>query len=134
MPVQEPAGPPLRRYAGRASSGRRGAVAAAVVLGVLLAAWVVWAALGAAAPEANAHVTAFRVVSDAEIDVRVTAAAGSVGRFACSVRALDGTREVVGVAAVPLDASREGGTEGWVTVRTRDRAVTATVGRCTPEN
>jgi hypothetical protein len=103
-----------------------------VVAGFL--SWVVWAALGATAPEADADVTAFRVVSDEKTEVRVTAAPGSAGRFGCSVRALDRTREVVGVGTVTLEPGREAGAERWVSVRTRERAVTATVGRCSSKD
>jgi hypothetical protein len=106
-------------------------VALAVALATIFLGWVVWAALGAADPGPGADVTAFRVVSDDEIEVRVTATSRVDGPFDCSLQALDRTREVVGVAAVALGTGREGRTQRWVSVRTRDRAVTATVGRCT---
>ncbi len=121
---------PGGRYGDRPTRPRPAVLALVVVVATLFAAWVVWAGLGAAAPEPGADVTAFRVVSDAEIEVRVAATSGSPERFGCSVRALDRTREVVGVASVTLRPGRDSGEGRWVTVRTRDRAVTATVGRC----
>jgi hypothetical protein len=129
VPVQQPERPG-GRYGDRPTRPRPAVVAVLVVLGALFAAWVVWAGLGAATPEPGADVSAFRVVSDAEIEVRVVATSGSPERFGCSVQALDRTREVVGVASVTLRPARDGREGRWVTVRTRDRAVTATVGRC----
>ena len=126
--MPQPADRPAGRYGTPPARPRPGLVAALVVVAAAFLSWVVWAALGAAAPDADADVTAFRVVSDREIEVRVTAAAGSRGTFACSVRALDGTREVVGVGTATLDA--EGTAERWLSVRTRERAVTATIGSC----
>lgn len=122
------------RYGAPRPGRRPGTVALVVVLGTLFVGWVVWAALGAADPGPRADVTAFRIVSDDEIEVRVTASTGTDGRFDCSVQALDRTREVVGVAAVALGTGKEGRTQRWATVRTRDRAVTATVGRCTAQD
>jgi hypothetical protein len=61
----------------------------------------------------------------------VTAAPGAEGGFVCRVRALDETRGVAGVAEVALNADRRETSERWVTVRTRDKAVTATVAGCT---
>jgi hypothetical protein len=107
-------------------------VALVVLLATAFVGWVVWAALGAAAPSAAARVAGFEVTGDDRIEVRVQAAAGSSGRFACRVRALDRSRDVVGVATVRLDADRPRGVERRVTVRTRGRAVTATVGDCAP--
>jgi hypothetical protein len=46
------------------------------------------------------------------------------------VQALDRTRGVVGVAGVTLQADDPDQRDRWVTVRTRDRAVTATVAGC----
>lgn len=130
--MQQPAGAPSGRYGAPRRSPGRGAVASVVVLATAFVAWVVWAALGAAEPVVRGEVTGFRIVSDEVTEVRVAAVAGSPGRLACSVRALDATREVVGVAGVRLDPDHPRWRERWVTIRTRDRAVTATVGECAP--
>lgn len=122
------------RYGAPRPGRRPGAVALVVALAAAFLGWVVWAALGAADPGPGAGVTAFKVVSDDEIEVRVTATTRVDVPFDCSVQALDRTREVVGVAAVALGTGGEGRTQRWVSVRTRDRAVTATVGRCTARN
>jgi hypothetical protein len=130
VPVQQAAARPEGRYGPPRDRPSRGVVAGVVLVATLFLGWVVWAALGAAAPDVGAEVTGFRVPSDERIDVRVAASPGSSGRFGCRVRALDRTREVVGVAGVTLDGDRPGRSERWVSVRTRDRAVTATVGSC----
>jgi hypothetical protein len=130
VPVQHAAGRPAGRYGDPRRAPRPGAVAAVVAVAALFVGWVVWAALGAASPDSGGDVTAFRVRSDERIDVRVTASAGSRGEFDCRVQALDRTRGVVGVAGVTLQADDPDRREIWVTVRTRDRAVTATVTGC----
>ena len=120
---------PAGRYGGDDRRPPKLLVAGLVVLATAFVGWVVWAALGAADRDPGGEVSGFRVVSAERIDVRVRLAAGSDGRLGCTVRALDRTREVVGVAAVELSPKRP---ERWVPVRTRERAVTATLGRCLP--
>ena len=127
--MQQPARP-AGRYGEPAQGRRRATVLGATLLAAAFLGWVVWAAWGAAAPDVRGEGTAFRVRSDDAGAVRVTAAGGAAGGLTCTVRALDRTREVVGVGEVALDADRARGRERWVTVRTRDRAVTATVGTC----
>ena len=129
--MQQASARPEDRYGRRPDRPGKTVVAAVVVVAAAFLGWVVWAALGASAPEAGAEVTAFEVRSPQRIDVRVTAAPGAEGAFVCRVRALDETRGVAGVAEVALDAGRRETSERWVTVRTRDRAVTATVAGCT---
>lgn len=124
--------PPATRPAGRYGESRpagRTTVAAVAAVGAAFLAWVTWAALGAARTEPTAQVTAFRILGAASTEAKVTAT-GPEGRIVCTVRALDSTREVVGVSEVTLDARAKGGRERWVTIRTREQAVTATVGSC----
>ena len=120
------------RYGDPRPRGGRGLVAGVVVLATAFLGWVVWAALGAAAPDVRGEVTGFRVQSREAIRVRVAAAPGAPGPLACSVQALDRTREVVGVGEVRLDPASRADRERWLMGRTRDRAVTATVGDCSP--
>jgi len=118
---------PASRYGDSSTRPRPGAVAAVVVLAAAFVAWVVWAAIGAVDREPRAEVAAFDIASGTSIDVRVRLRSGD-GPVVCTVRALDRTREVVGVADVRLGPDRA---DRWVTVRTRDPAVTATLERCT---
>jgi uncharacterized protein DUF4307 len=122
-------GRPAGRYGEGARRPPKALVAALVVLATAFVGWVVWAALGAADRGPGGEVSGFRVVSDERIDVRVRLTLGSDGPVGCSVEALDRTREVVGVAGVTVGPKRP---ERWVPVRTRERAVTATLGRCQP--
>ncbi|MBA2770004.1 MAG: DUF4307 domain-containing protein [Sporichthyaceae bacterium] len=128
--MQHAAAAPAGRYGAPARTRSRGLVVTVVVVSVAFLGWVVWAGLGAAAPDVRGEVTGFRIVSGSAIQVRVAAGAGTGSQLACTVRALDRTREVVGVAGVALDPDTRAGRERWVTVRTRDRAVTAMVGEC----
>ena len=120
---------PADRYGEGGRRPPKALVAGLVVLATAFVSWVVWAALGAADRDPGGEVSGFRVVSDERIDVRVRLAVGSEGPLGCTVQALDRTREVVGVAGVELGPKRP---ERWVPVRTRERAVTATLGRCLP--
>jgi hypothetical protein len=121
---------PPGRYGGAAPRRRPGAVAAVVVLATAFVGWVVWAALGAAAPEATGTVTGFRVTGPHA--VRVTLAVGGhQGRLSCTVQALDRTREVVGVTTASARVGSSGRARTTVVVRTRARAVTAVVDGCT---
>ena len=118
---------PEGRYGDEPRRPRPGAVAAVVVLATVFVGWVVWAALGALDRGPQAEVSACRVESADRMQVRVRLTTGSEGPASCTVQAVDRTRGVVGVARVTLGPSRP---ERWVPVRTRDRAVSATVGGC----
>jgi hypothetical protein len=118
---------PPGRYGEGSRRPARTLVVGVLVLATAFVSWVVWAALGATDRGPSGEVSGFRVVSDGRIDVRVRLAPGSDGPVGCTVQALDRTREVVGVAGVGLGPRRP---ERWVQVRTRERAVTATLGRC----
>ncbi len=121
---------PEGRY-GRAAPRRRpGVVAAVVVLATAFVGWVVWAALGAAAPGASGQVTGFRVTGPHAIQVRL-AVSGDQGRVSCTVQALDRTREVVGVTTARAEVGGSGRARTSVVVRTRAKAVTAVVDGCT---
>jgi len=128
--VQQPTGHLEGRYGRPGDRPRWPVPAVAAVLATAFLGWVGWAALGAASGGAQAEVTAFRVLSADEIEVRVSAIDDGAGRLGCSLRALDRTREVVGVSTVVLDPARPRRAERWVSVRTRERAVTATIGEC----
>jgi len=131
--VQQATGRPAGRYGDegdRSPARRRTIVAGVAVLAAAFFGWVLWAALGAATPDIRADVTAFRVRSDAAVAVRVEVGSGSGPPVGCTVQALDRTRGVVGVGTITLDPSRPGRRAGWVTVRTRDRAVAAALGTC----
>jgi hypothetical protein len=121
---------PEGRYGGAGPRRHPGAVAAVVVLATAFVGWVVWAALGAAAPAATGQVTGFRVTGAHAVQVTL-AVGGDRGLLSCTVQALDRTREVVGVTTASARVGSSGRAQTTVVVRTRARAVTAVVDGCT---
>ena len=121
---------PDGRYGGDTARRRPGLVAAIVVLATAFVGWVVWAALGAAAPAATGTVTGFRVTGPHAVQVTL-ALGGDQGRVSCTVQALDRTREVVGVTTARARVGSSGRARTSVVVRTRAKAVTAVVDGCT---
>ena len=81
---------PSRPAATAAAPARRrpGLVAAIVVLATAFVGWVVWAALGAAAPAATGQVIGFRVTGPHSVRVSLVVG-GDKGRLSCTVQALD---------------------------------------------
>lgn len=130
VPVQRPATRPDDRYGAASRPAGRGLVVAVVLVAAAFLGWVGWAAVSSAGRGARAEVTAFRVLSDRRIAVQVAASAAASGQLSCRLRALDRTHDVVGVAGVVLDGDSPAGREARVIVRTRARAVTATVSTC----
>jgi hypothetical protein len=122
---------PDGRYGGDTARRRPGLVAAIVVLATAFVGWVVWAALGAAAPAATGEVIGFRVTGPHSVQVSLVFG-GDRGRLSCTVQALDRTREVVGVTTARARVGSSGRAHGSVVVRTRAEAVTAVVDGCTP--
>ena len=101
-----------------------------MVLATAFVGWVVWAALGAAAPAATGEVIGFRVTGPHSVRVSLVFG-GDQGRLSCTVQALDRTREVVGVTTARATVGSSGRAHSSVVVRTRARAVTAVVDGCT---
>jgi hypothetical protein len=130
--VTDPARPEhlAARYGDRSRRASPRVVAAIVLLATAFVGWVVWAALGAAAPDVTAQVTGFVVRGPDEIRVEVTVAADQ-GRVSCPLRALDADRETVGATTVRVRVPSSGRVETTVRVRTRDTAVTAVLDDCT---
>ena len=120
---------PEGRY-GDTARRRPGLVAAIVVLATAFVGWVVWAALGAAAPAATGEVIGFRVTGPHSVRVSLVLG-GDKGRLSCTVQALDRTREVVGVTTARATVGGSGRARTSVVVRTRAKAVTAVVDGCT---
>jgi hypothetical protein len=121
--------PPAGRYGRDQRPRRTGAVAAAVVLAAALGGWVVWATLGATAPDATGQVTGFRARGTHTLQVSL-AVGGDAGRVSCTVHALDAGRDVVGVTTARARVGASGRAETSVVIRTRARAVTAVVDGC----
>jgi hypothetical protein len=130
--VTDPARPGdlAARYGGRPRRASPAVVAGIVVLATVFVGWVVWAALGAAAPDVTAQVTGFVVRGPGEIRVEVTVAADK-GRVACPLRALGADRDTVGATTVRVRVPSSGRVETTVPVRTRDTAVSAVLDDCT---
>ena len=120
------------RYGTRRSGPSRGVVAAAVVLAGALAAWALWATIGAAGPSATGDVLGFTIADDHAIDAHVALGGRQDARevVVCTVQALDKNRDVVGVTTARGRLRADGSRSVTVRVRTRDRAVTAVVSEC----
>ena len=127
-----PTARPGARYGDDRPRRRPGVVAALVLLATAFVGWVIWAALGAAAPDATGEVTGFEVHGAHAIEVRLVLG-GNAGPVACTVQALDRTREVVGVTTARGRVGGDGRAETTVTIRTRARPVTAVVDACVAE-
>jgi len=105
-------------------------VAGMLVVGALLA-WAVWAAWLQGTPAIRADLTAYDVVGDHEVKVKVAAkfrdehAGGS-----CLIRATAEDHTVVGELNLTADELRAA-QGSWIPVRTERRATTAALVRCT---
>ncbi len=129
--MTEPAvnGPLAARYGGRQRRPSPGLVAGVVVLASAFVGWVVWAALGATAPDVTSQVTGFVVTGPQEIRVKVVIGADE-GRVSCPLRALDKNHETVGATTLRVRVPSSGRVETTVPVRTRALAVTAVLDGC----
>jgi uncharacterized protein DUF4307 len=123
-------GRPAGRYGQRSRSRRLVLVAVLVVVCAALASWLVWAALAASTPDVRATLIGFRVVDDGHVQVRFEVVADRKAAATCSVEAEDRYRETVGIATVTVPPANRAQREVETTVKTRDRAVTATVAGC----
>jgi hypothetical protein len=117
---------PAGRYGADRPRRRPGVV---IAVGLLAAAFVVWAALGAAAPKPSGQVTGFRVEGPNALRVSVVLG-GPAGRVSCAVQALDASHEVVGVTNARARVGSSGRARTSVVVRTRVEAVAAQVDGC----
>lgn len=119
-----------RRYPSRrtpVSNWRAWAVLAAAV-GL---AWLAWAAFTGANPPVTARVDSFEVVSNAEIDVRITVDRPDPRRPAeCSLFAQAVTYERVAELVVQIPPGTERLTTHDVALRTFKRATTADIESC----
>jgi hypothetical protein len=120
---------PAGRYGVDRPRRRPGVVIAVGLLAAAFVGWVVWAALGAAAPKPSGQVTGFRVEGPNALRVSVVLG-GPAGRVSCAVQALDASHEVVGVTNARARVGSSGRARTSVVVRTRVEAVAAQVDGC----
>lgn len=92
--------------------------------------WLGWAALGAATPQTRSNVLGFRVLDDHRLEVRFEVTASRDSAVTCSIQALGRSTDVVGISAVTIGAGRSDRRLARTVVRTRERAVTATLAGC----
>ena len=125
--------PPTRppgRY-GETPPRRRLALTAVVVVVVAaLLSWLVWAALVAATPDVRSTLVGYRVIDDTQVRVRFEVVADRAEAVTCTVTAKDADGATTGVAQVTVPAGRRDVRDGETVVRTRARAVTASVAGC----
>jgi hypothetical protein len=135
-PAMDPSAEPevaarlARRYPVRRSPLRDWRLTAAV-LAVIGLAWLVWAAGQGANPAVSARVDGFEVVSDAQIDVRLTVERVDPSRPAeCSLFAQAVSYERVGELVVPVASGTDRLTALKVPIRTFKRATTVDIESC----
>lgn len=103
----------------------------AIVVALLGLGWLGWAAWQGAHPAVSARVDGFHVVSDAQIDVRLTVERAAPSRAAeCDIFAQAITYERVGEFVVPVPPGGERLTPIEVSIRTFKRATTADIESC----
>lgn len=131
--VPEPEGQAEARTAryGTPSPRRRQALRFAIaVVGALLAAWLVWAAVAAATPDVRAQVIGFRVLDDRRVQVSVEVVSEPGVPVACTLRAQDRSHETTALTRVAVPAARTDRRLVRTVVETRTRAVVVTVVGC----
>jgi hypothetical protein len=129
MSTPGPTRPP-GRYDDQGGRRRPAAVAAVVVLAAGFAAWVLWAALGAATPDVRSDVTSFTIADAGTVRAAIEVTAEARRPVTCTVQAEDRTRETVGIARVTLPPGPDATRHATVVVRTRSLAVTAVISGC----
>lgn len=120
----------LRQRYGGAGSDRRPLWIAAVIVGVLGAAWIIWQIVLLGRPTATAEPVALVVVSDAEVEVtyNLTAPVGST--VTCTVTATTDNLTEVGVRQVTVGPTETDTTAVTTTLATIMPATGATVDGC----
>jgi len=93
-------------------------------------AWVVWAGLGQAAADVRWTDLGFRVVDDSRVTVTYNVGKDPGATAVCSLRALDRSKAVVGIARVTVGPSPQRVTRRTDEVRTSALAVTGVVQEC----
>jgi hypothetical protein len=105
-------------------------VAALVVLVGAFAAWVLWAALGAANPDIRSDLLGFQIVDADSVRARIEVSADARRPVTCTVQAQDRNHEPVGVVRKTLPSGTDATRRATVVVRTRSLAVTAVIVGC----
>lgn len=104
----------------------------AVLLVVVLVAWVVWAGTHHSRPAPTAQVFSFHAVNDTRVDAVLLVHRPDPSRPAsCTVKAQAVSGEVVGTLEVPVAAGGLSETKQPITVKTFLAATTVWVDHCT---
>lgn len=122
--------PPPGRYGTPSAARRRAVVAGSALLAAVGLAWVVWAGLGQADADVRWTDLGFRVVDDTRVTVTYNVGKDPAATAVCSLRALDRTKAVVGIARVTVGPSPQRVTRRTDEVRTSALAVTGVVQEC----
>lgn len=118
------------RY-GRNPEGKRRAIIAVALLGVIFVTWLIWVALQHARPIANVTLVSFDIKSDREVSVRY-----EVNRrdarltLVCTLVARDFHTSIVGEVRDQIGASGSKQVARYTSFPTRARAATVMVERC----
>jgi hypothetical protein len=114
------------RYGAPSATGRRVALATAVVVVLAFAGWLAWTTLFHATPAVSSEIGGWEVVDDGTVQVTVSVALEEDVSATCTLRAYAEDHATVGeVAFEPVDGRNA------VTLRTERRATSVTLIGCT---
>jgi hypothetical protein len=123
-------GTPPGRYGVPTPARRRALTAAIVVLAGVFGAWLLWAALGQAAPAVRSTVVGLHVTSRHHARVRVELVADLHRTVNCQVQALDSSGTVVGQTRIVARTGASGRRVVSAEVKTIGRASRGQVTGC----
>ncbi|MDQ1617378.1 MAG: hypothetical protein QOJ60_3317 [Actinomycetota bacterium] len=123
-------GTPPGRYGVPTPARRRALTAAIVVLAGVFGAWLLWAALGQAAPSVRSAVVGLQITSRHHARVRVELVADLHRTVTCQVQALDSSGAVVGQTMIVARTGASGRRVVSAEVKTIGRASRGEVAGC----
>ena len=127
--VRYPGSPP-GRYGEPSRSKRLGLTAAIVALATLFFGWVLWAALGAAAPDVSGALVGFETRDGTHSAVKLAVEADKAKAVACRVNVVDRNQQEVATTQIVVPAGSSDRREVVRVIRTRGRGVAASLSGC----
>lgn len=108
----------------------RWVVAVLIVVGAMLTVWLGWGLIQMDRNKLAWDSDSFTIVSDEEVSVTFRVSKATKAPVRCDVQAQNGQFSIIGVASTRIAADAPRNTEHVVTVKTIERAVSASVAKC----